>query len=133
MAMTKRYFAITTTFMTQIWGPTTIRISGDESVAGEIRPTEGGGVQFNFPERMVMIANHQVRSPRGCDSVDSDQIATFKCNAILEADLVSSWRCYGKVSRTELTSFDRSIPTGCISGGLATSTGLRHMATSTSS
>lgn len=49
--------------MTQIWGPVTIRISGDESVAGEIRPTEGGGVQFNFPERLVMIANHQVRSP----------------------------------------------------------------------
>lgn len=61
MSMTKRLFAITTILMTQIWGPTTIRISGDESVAGEIRPTEGGGVQFNFPERLVMIANHQVR------------------------------------------------------------------------
>lgn len=61
MSMTKRLFAITTILMTQIWGPSTIRISGDESVAGEIQPTEGGGVQFNFPERMVMIANHQVR------------------------------------------------------------------------
>ncbi|KAH6603196.1 acyltransferase [Trichoderma cornu-damae] len=60
MSMTKRLFAITTTLMTQIWGPTTIRISGDESVAGQIRPTEGGGVQFNFPERLVMIANHQI-------------------------------------------------------------------------
>jgi hypothetical protein len=62
MSMTKRLFAITTITMTQIWGSqTTIRISGDESVAGEILPTEGGGVQLNFPERLVMIANHQVR------------------------------------------------------------------------
>ncbi|KAK5995995.1 putative acyltransferase [Cladobotryum mycophilum] len=60
MAMTKRIFAITTTVMTQIWGPTTIRISGDESVAGQILPTEDGLVNFKFPERMVMIANHQI-------------------------------------------------------------------------
>lgn len=61
MAMTKRHFAIVTSLMTHIWGPTTIRISGDESVAGQIRPTEDGGVECHFPERMVLIANHQVR------------------------------------------------------------------------
>ncbi|KND89268.1 putative acyltransferase [Tolypocladium ophioglossoides CBS 100239] len=60
MAMTKRSFALTTTVMTQTWGPTTMRISGDESVAGQIRPTEDGRVQFSFPERMVLIANHQI-------------------------------------------------------------------------
>ncbi|KAF7563582.1 hypothetical protein G7046_g539 [Stylonectria norvegica] len=60
MAMTKKHFAIATTVMTQIWGPSTIRISGDESVAGQIRPTREGGVQFDFPERMIMIANHQI-------------------------------------------------------------------------
>lgn len=60
MAMTKRSFALTTAVMTHIWGSTTIRISGDETVAGQIKPTPGGGVQFNFPERMVLIANHQV-------------------------------------------------------------------------
>lgn len=60
IAMTKRSFAITTTAMTNIWGPTTIRISGDDSVAGQIRPTDAGGVEFDFPERMVLIANHQV-------------------------------------------------------------------------
>lgn len=60
MAMTKRSFALTTTVMTNIWGPTIIRISGDESVAGQIKQTENGDVQFNFPERLVMIANHQV-------------------------------------------------------------------------
>lgn len=73
MALTKRWFAIVVTWMTQIWGPVTIRISGDESVAGEIRPTEGGGVQFNFPERLVMIANHQVRSFPECGSVDASR------------------------------------------------------------
>jgi hypothetical protein len=61
MAMTKRSFALTTTVMTQIWGPTMIRVSGDASVAGQIKPTSDGGVEFNFPERIVMIANHQVR------------------------------------------------------------------------
>ncbi|KAM4064507.1 acyltransferase domain-containing protein [Hirsutella rhossiliensis] len=60
MAMTKRSFALTTTVMTQIWGPTTIRISGDESVAGQIRMTKGGGVEFRFPERLVLVANHQI-------------------------------------------------------------------------
>ncbi|KAI9155103.1 putative acyltransferase [Paramyrothecium foliicola] len=60
MAMTKRSFALVTTVMTQIWGPTTIRVSGDASVAGQIKPTADGGVEFNFPERMVMIANHQI-------------------------------------------------------------------------
>lgn len=60
MAMTKHSFAITTTVMTYIWGPTIIRISGDESVAGEIVPTADGGVEFRFPERLVLIANHQV-------------------------------------------------------------------------
>ncbi|KAF7551114.1 hypothetical protein G7Z17_g5236 [Cylindrodendrum hubeiense] len=60
MAMSKRSFAITTAVMTQIWGPTTIRISGDETVEGQIKPTPDGGVQFNFPERMVLIANHQI-------------------------------------------------------------------------
>ncbi|KAG8420234.1 hypothetical protein J3459_011282 [Metarhizium acridum] len=60
MAMTKQSFALTITVMTHIWGPATVRISGDESVAGQILATPGGGVEFKFPERMVMIANHQI-------------------------------------------------------------------------
>ncbi len=60
MSMTKRSFAIIIIAMTRIWGPTTIRISGDESVSGQIKATNDGRVQFDFPERMVMIANHQV-------------------------------------------------------------------------
>lgn len=62
MAMTKQSFALTITLMTHIFGPTVIRTSGDESVAGQILPTAGGGVEFKFPERIVMIANHQVSS-----------------------------------------------------------------------
>jgi lysocardiolipin and lysophospholipid acyltransferase len=61
MAMTKQSFAIVLNTMTYVWGPATIRISGDESVAGQIRPAPNGGVEFRFPERIVLIANHQVR------------------------------------------------------------------------
>ncbi len=60
MAMTKRSFSLVITVMTRIWGRTTIRVSGDESVAGQIKKMPDGTVQFDFPERIVMIANHQV-------------------------------------------------------------------------
>ncbi|KAH7309514.1 acyltransferase-domain-containing protein [Stachybotrys elegans] len=60
MAMTKRSLGLTLAFMTQIWSPNTVRISGDASVAGEIEPTEDGGVRFNFPERTILFANHQI-------------------------------------------------------------------------
>ncbi|KJR87676.1 uncharacterized protein SPSK_07530 [Sporothrix schenckii 1099-18] len=60
MAYTKQLFGITIATMTYWWGPTTIRISGDESVAGQIRKTKDGRVEFDFPSRMVMIANHQI-------------------------------------------------------------------------
>ncbi|KAK4128013.1 acyltransferase-domain-containing protein [Parathielavia appendiculata] len=60
MSLTKRSFGVMITTMTQWWGPTTIRISGDASVAGQIRKTEDGLVEFLFPERMIMIANHQI-------------------------------------------------------------------------
>lgn len=61
MALTKESFGLLITTMTNIWGPTTIRISGDQSVAGQIHRTLDGRVEFDFPDRMVMIANHQVR------------------------------------------------------------------------
>jgi hypothetical protein len=62
MSLTKQSFGLLITTMTQWWGPTTIRISGDASVAGQIRKTKDGLVEFSFPERMIMIANHQVRT-----------------------------------------------------------------------
>lgn len=61
MALTKQSFALVMTTMTQWWGPTKVRISGDASVAGQIRQTPDGMVEFDFPERIVLIANHQVR------------------------------------------------------------------------
>ncbi|AEO56704.1 hypothetical protein MYCTH_2301905 [Thermothelomyces thermophilus ATCC 42464] len=60
MSLTKRSFGLLITTMTHWWGPTTIRISGDASVADQIRKTEDGLVEFSFPERMIMIANHQI-------------------------------------------------------------------------
>ena len=60
MSLTKQSFGLLITTMTNWWGPTTIRISGDASVADQIRKTEDGLVEFSFPERMVMIANHQI-------------------------------------------------------------------------
>ncbi|KAL2756965.1 hypothetical protein ACRALDRAFT_2026913 [Sodiomyces alcalophilus JCM 7366] len=60
IALTKQSFALAITTVTQWWGPTTVRISGDASVAGQIKKTPDGLVQFDFPLRMVMIANHQI-------------------------------------------------------------------------
>ena len=61
MALTKQSFGLLTTTMTHWWSPSTIRISGDETVADQIRKTPDGLAEFLFPDRMVMIANHQVR------------------------------------------------------------------------
>jgi hypothetical protein len=61
MSVTKQSFGLLIATMTHWWGPTTIRISGDASVADQIRKAPDGLVEFSFPERMVMIANHQVR------------------------------------------------------------------------
>ncbi|KAI7915203.1 1-acyl-sn-glycerol-3-phosphate acyltransferase 2 [Pyricularia oryzae] len=60
MSMTKAHFGITITTMTKWWGPTIIRISGDDSMDGQIRQKPDGTVEFAFPERLVMIANHQL-------------------------------------------------------------------------
>ena len=46
--------------MTQWWAPTTVRISGDSSVRGQLLKTTDGSLYCNFPERMIMIANHQI-------------------------------------------------------------------------
>ncbi|KAI1171759.1 acyltransferase-domain-containing protein [Nemania sp. FL0916] len=60
MALTKEAFGLLLTTMTQWWAPTIIRVSGDASVAGQLSLTPDGRVQCNFPERMVLIANHQI-------------------------------------------------------------------------
>ncbi|CAI4212889.1 unnamed protein product [Parascedosporium putredinis] len=60
MALTKQSFALVTMSITQWWGPTVVRISGDTSVAGQIHLTKDGRVEFSFPERIVLVANHQI-------------------------------------------------------------------------
>lgn len=56
--------------LNQLRAPTTVRISGDASVAGQIRG--GTRLELHFPDRMVLIANHQV-CPEG------DILAVLTC------------------------------------------------------
>ncbi|KAA8643140.1 lysophospholipid acyltransferase family protein [Aspergillus tanneri] len=48
------------TALTQ-WGcPTFVRVCGDQSVRDQIQLTKDGRLKTQFPERLVLIANHQV-------------------------------------------------------------------------
>jgi len=48
--------------MTQSWAPTIMRVSGDKSVRGQLMQTLDGNLLCDFPERLIMIANHQVNT-----------------------------------------------------------------------
>jgi 1-acyl-sn-glycerol-3-phosphate acyltransferase len=60
MAMTKQYFGLLITTMTQWWSPTLVRVSGDKSVAGLLKQDADGMLQLDFGERVVVISNHQL-------------------------------------------------------------------------
>jgi Acyltransferase len=60
MALTKQSFGLIITTITQWFSPTDIRVSGDKSIPGQLRLTKGGRLITDFPERMVLIANHQL-------------------------------------------------------------------------
>lgn len=60
MAWTKQCFGLFMTTICQWWSPTTVRISGDSSVSGQLRQTPDGRLECAFPERIVLLANHQV-------------------------------------------------------------------------
>ncbi|KAB2568599.1 putative 1-acyl-sn-glycerol-3-phosphate acyltransferase 2 protein [Lasiodiplodia theobromae] len=60
MAVTKQHFGLLITTMTQWWSPTVVRVSGDESVRGQLRQTEDGRLECDFPDRLLLIANHQI-------------------------------------------------------------------------
>ncbi|KAF2095096.1 acyltransferase-domain-containing protein [Rhizodiscina lignyota] len=62
MALTKQHFGILVVTMQQWWSPIKMRVSWDKSVRGQIRQTEDGRLETDFPERMVLIANHQIYS-----------------------------------------------------------------------
>ncbi|KAL8802711.1 MAG: hypothetical protein Q9200_006490 [Gallowayella weberi] len=46
--------------MTQCWAPTVVRVSGHKSVRGQLLKTTDGNLLSNFPERIILIANHQI-------------------------------------------------------------------------
>lgn len=60
MAWTKESFAVLVTTMTQWWAPTVVRVSGDESMKGQLYQMEDGTLKCNFPHRIVLMANHQL-------------------------------------------------------------------------
>ncbi len=60
MAWTKESFAVLMTTITQWWAPTVVRVSGDESMKGQLYQMEDGSLKCNFPHRMVLMANHQL-------------------------------------------------------------------------
>ncbi|KAL8926105.1 MAG: hypothetical protein Q9172_001933 [Xanthocarpia lactea] len=62
MSLTKQWFGVLIITMTQWFSPTTIRISGDSSVRGQLAKTKDGMLETRFPERLVLIANHQLYS-----------------------------------------------------------------------
>ncbi len=62
IAFTKQSFGLLVTTMTQQWAPTLVRVSGDKSVRGQLLQTVDGNLLCDFPERLVLIANHQVVS-----------------------------------------------------------------------
>ncbi|RPA80154.1 acyltransferase-domain-containing protein [Ascobolus immersus RN42] len=62
MARTKHHFGILVTTITQWWAPTVIRVTGDRSVRHQLKRAKDGRLECDFPERMVLIANHQIYS-----------------------------------------------------------------------
>ena len=62
MVGTKQGFGLVITSVTQWFSPTVIRVSGDASVRGQLKVTEDGRLETDFPHRLVMITNHQLYS-----------------------------------------------------------------------
>lgn len=60
MAWTKESFAVLMTTITQWWAPTVVRVSGDESMKGQLFQMKDGTLKCNFPHRLIMMGNHQL-------------------------------------------------------------------------
>jgi 1-acyl-sn-glycerol-3-phosphate acyltransferase len=60
IAMTKQSFGLLIITLSQWFSPTVIRLSGDKSVRGQLLETNDGRLQTDFPERIVLMANHQL-------------------------------------------------------------------------
>lgn len=60
MSLTKQSFAIILITVTQFFSPTVLRVSWDSSLRGQFRKGPNGLLQTTFPERIVLMANHQI-------------------------------------------------------------------------
>ncbi|KAK5958470.1 hypothetical protein OHC33_000313 [Knufia fluminis] len=60
IAFTKQSFGLLTMTLTQTFSPTKVIVSGDESVRGQLLRQTDGTLLLDFPERLVLIANHQI-------------------------------------------------------------------------
>ena len=60
MALTKQSFGLLIVTITQWFSPTVIRVSGDKSVRGQLMRTKDGLLKTDFPERLIMMTNHQL-------------------------------------------------------------------------
>lgn len=60
MAWTKESFAVLMTTITQWWAPTVVKVSGDDSMKGQLFQMDDGTLKCNFPHRLVLMANHQL-------------------------------------------------------------------------
>lgn len=60
MALTKQHFVIILITVSQFFSPTVIRVSWDPSMRGQLRKTQDGRLETSFPERIVLMSNHQI-------------------------------------------------------------------------
>ncbi|KAK5945387.1 hypothetical protein PMZ80_002592 [Knufia obscura] len=60
MALTKQSFVIILLTVSRLFSPTVVRISWDPSMRGQLRKTQDGRLETSFPERIVLMANHQI-------------------------------------------------------------------------
>ena len=60
VALTKQSFGLLVITITQWFSPTLVRVSGDASMRGQLRRNRDGSLETILPERLVLIANHQI-------------------------------------------------------------------------
>lgn len=60
MALTKQSFALVMLSLTQWFTPSMFRVSWDPDLRGQFTKTKDGRLETQFPERLVLMANHQI-------------------------------------------------------------------------
>lgn len=60
IAFTKQSFGLLTMTLTQAFAPTKVIVSGDASVRGQLHKSADGNLVLDFPQRIILIANHQI-------------------------------------------------------------------------